>query len=95
MRYEVEVTVHALCSYTVEVEADSEDQAEETATAMWRDELPEDFQIAKGYISDCDIEDVTQLSWECGECGKEITVEESDKNDGLCGDCNTEEEEEE
>lgn len=95
MKYKVQVTVKAECTYTVEVEERSEAVAEDAATALWRTELPDDFQVEKGYITDWEIEEIENLTWECSECEKEITREQSEKNDGICDECNAEHEAEE
>ena len=89
------MVIKAACSYEVEVEADDETEAEDKATGMWREHLPDDFQVEKGYITDWEAEDIEQLSWECSECDKEISQEESTKNDGICNECNAEHEAEE
>jgi rubrerythrin len=85
-KFKVEVEVTARCRYTVELEADGEGCAEDDALKLWRSKLPDDFQVEKGYIDDWDTE-VEQLTWECTECGAEISQEQSDKGDGLCPAC--------
>ena len=90
MKYKVEVTVKAAVSYTVEVEAADEAKAEDVATGMWSEKLPDDFHVAKGYITDWEVESIDNLTWECGECGKEITYEESAANRGSCAMCEEE-----
>lgn len=90
MKYKVQVTVKAEVTYTVEVEERSESIAETAACAMWRTQLPDDFQVEKGYITDWEIEKIENLTWECTECDKEITGEESNRNHGLCDACEAE-----
>jgi hypothetical protein len=87
-KYKIEVTVTAACTYNVEVEASSEAKAENLAIGMWRKMLPEDFQVEKGYITDWDVDDTEQLTWECSECGIQISEDDSRKNDELCDACN-------
>jgi hypothetical protein len=87
MRYKVKITVKAECEYEVEVEAGSESAAEASAVNVWRRELPEDFQVDKGYITDWQADDVEQLSWECRECGRQITRSESKSCDDMCSEC--------
>jgi len=87
LKYKVKVNVIAQCCYTVEVEARDEETAEDLAAAAYRTALPDDFQVEKGYITDREIESIENLTWECGECEKEISYEESAKNDGNCNAC--------
>lgn len=87
MKYKVEVTIKAEVSYTAEVEAASEGEAESLATMLWREKTPDDFQVEKGYITDWEIDSVDNLTWECGECEKEISYEESARNRGDCDAC--------
>jgi hypothetical protein len=72
-KYKVEVTVKAEVTYTVEVEASSERKAEDLAAGMWREKTPDDFQVAKGYITDWQTE-AEQQTHDCEECGKEYAV---------------------
>jgi hypothetical protein len=91
MKYSVEVTITASCTYTVEVEGCSEYDAENRAHEQWRERMPSDFQVEKGYVTNWDT-DTTQLTWECEECDKGISEDESRRNDGLCTACNREHE---
>jgi hypothetical protein len=86
-RFKIRVVVRAECEYEVEVEAPLEHLAEDDATAMWRDKLPDDFQVEKGYITDWDCEEVTQLTWECEECSAVIPEAEWKACDELCLKC--------
>ena len=85
-KYMVQVTVTASCTYEVEVESSTEWKAEDEASGMFRDMLPDDFQVAKGYITDWETE-AEQLTWECEECEKQITESESDRCDDMCESC--------
>jgi hypothetical protein len=88
VKYKVEVTIRAEFTYTAEVEASSEGKAEDEATGQWRDQMPDDFQVAKGYISAWEVDNTEQLTWECEECEKQITEAESDRCDARCESCN-------
>jgi hypothetical protein len=85
-KFKVRMTITAACEYEVEVEGSSESNAEDAASALWREKLPDDFQVAKGYITDWDAE-TTQLTWECGSCEKEISEAEYRANDEMCVAC--------
>lgn len=85
-KFKVDVEVTARCTYTVELEEQDEASAEASAIDLWRTKLPEDFQVEKGYIDNWEAE-VEQLSWECEECGVEITREQSQLTGGLCSPC--------
>ena len=85
-RFNVRVIIKAQCEYTVEVDADNARKAERAALSPDQCKLPSDFRVNSGYITDCDC-DVVQVSWNCCECGAEITKEQSDKNDDMCPDC--------
>jgi len=83
-KYKVVVKVKAEVEYEVEIEdADSERDAEEQAINQWRTKLPEDFQVEKGYIQSWEAE-AEQLTWECHECGEEITREQYLNFDEMC-----------
>jgi hypothetical protein len=86
MKYSVEVTITAQCTYTVEVEADGDYKAELEAGSRWRDMLPDDFQVDRGYLTDEECE-VTQLSWECDECADDCSEAEYSRTGGLCDAC--------
>lgn len=94
MKYQVEVTVYAQCTYTVEVEASSESKAEDIATGMWREKTPSDFQVEKGYINNWEVDSIKNLTWECEACEKEIPQAEYEKNDLVCDGCFAEQVEE-
>ena len=83
-KYTVEVTITAHCTYTVELEARDESSAEREAEGRWRELLPEDFQVEKGYISDFSTE-TEQLTAECPECGEEHVVPHDDLHVCHCG----------
>jgi hypothetical protein len=85
-RFKVKVIVKAQCEYTVEVDAENDQKAERAALSLDQRELPRDFRVNSGYITDYDC-DVEQVSWNCIECGAEISEEQSDKNDDMCPDC--------
>ena len=67
-KYRVTVKVVAEVEYTVEVEAMWEHEADDKATGMWRQQLPDDFQVDKGYISNWSVEDTQQLTHYCTRC---------------------------
>lgn len=84
-KFRVPVTVMARSSYTIEVEATSEREAEEAAIDQWRQHVGEDFQVAD--IDEAQAE-AEQITWNCeGECGKEISYEEWAKGDTWCLQC--------
>lgn len=85
-KFKVTVKVIAECEYEMEVEAERECDACDAASAQWRERLPEDFQVNKGYITNWE-EEAEQLTWECGECGVEISETVYRKNDELCDEC--------
>ena len=87
MKYKIRVKVMAACEYEVEVEHSTESKAEDEACASWRDNMPSDFQVDKGYITDTVIEQTEQLTWECVECEKEITEAIYRENDEMCVEC--------
>ncbi len=86
MKFKVQVIVKAETGYEVEIDADSEIQAEDFAVDQWRTKLPDDFQVDKSYITDWETE-AEQLSWECMECGREITREQYLAKDEMCPEC--------
>jgi hypothetical protein len=85
-KFKVRVTVTAACEYEVEVDESSESAAEDAASALWREKLPDDFQVNKGYITDWESE-VEQLTWECVSCEKEISEQEYRDHDEMCALC--------
>jgi rubrerythrin len=86
MLYKVLVTVTAQIEYEVMVDSASESDAEDEAVARYRRELPDDFQVEKGYITNFETE-AEQLSWECYECGVTVTRETYSQNDEMCSVC--------
>jgi hypothetical protein len=86
-KFKVEVTLIARSTYEVDVEADSEGQAEDEAAKLGREKSSDDFQVAE--VADYEF-DTEQLTWDCDECRTEITQDEYQKNDGMCGDCKVE-----
>jgi hypothetical protein len=66
------------------VEADSEGKAEREAELAWRDHTSENFQVDK---PDTWKSETEQLSWNCVECGCEITKEQNRKGDEMCEKC--------
>jgi hypothetical protein len=86
-KFNVQVIITAQCEYTVEVDADSEDQAEDRALKLWRDKTPEDFQVEKGYITDWETE-AEQLTAECPDCNTEHAMDDSWNEDrDYCAAC--------
>lgn len=83
-KFRVEVTVTKSDTYEMEVEADSEGQAEREAELAWRDHTSENFQVDKPDTWDSETE---QLSWNCVECGVEITKEQNRKGNEMCEKC--------
>ena len=83
-KFRVEVTVTKSDTYTMEVEADSEGKAERDAELAWRDHASENFQVDK---PDTWKSETEQLSWNCVECGVEITKEQNRKGDEMCEKC--------
>ena len=73
-KYAVTVKVIATFTYTVEVEGRTEPSAEAEATkrSVLAANLPEDFQVERGY---CDFEtEAVQLTAYCPECSREHSV---------------------
>jgi hypothetical protein len=73
-KFKVTINVIASCPYTVEVDAADELKAEDAAAALWRDKLPSDFQVEKGYITDWEAEKTEQLTFDCERCEKEFPL---------------------
>lgn len=88
MKYKVKVTITAQCSYEVEVDERSESMAVDAACAMWRDQLPNDFQVEKGYITDWEDE-TEQLTFKCEECAVEIFKGQPGFEDEMCPKCSS------
>ena len=86
-KFKVKVTIKAECEYEVEVDSENEDQAEDCALKMWREKVPEDFQVEKGYITDWDIE-AEQLTAVCPDCNSEHAMADGWSEDGAyCKSC--------
>jgi hypothetical protein len=85
-KFSIAVTVIASVTYTVEVDACSESKAEDVATGLWRSQLPDDFQVDKGYITAWDAE-TAQLTWECAECSTPISEADNRTHDEMCAAC--------
>jgi hypothetical protein len=83
-KFRVEVTVTKSDTYEMEVEANSEGQAERHAELAWRDHTSENFQVDKPDTWESETE---QLSWNCVECGVEITKEQNSNGDEMCEKC--------
>lgn len=86
MEYKVRVKVLAEVEYEVIVDAVSESKAEDEATKLWRQMSPSDFQVDKGYLTGMECE-AEQLTWECEQCGQQLTEEKYRKQDELCIEC--------
>ena len=82
-KFRVKVTIKAEYTYEVEMDEDSEDHAEDRAIKLWREKMPEDFQVEKGYITDSEAE-TEQLTTICPDCGVEHTIPTVDKPDANC-----------
>lgn len=72
-KFKVKVKIIAACEYEVEVDTSTEAKAENTASGLWREKLPEDFQVEKGYISDVETE-AEQLTADCPDCRLEHII---------------------
>jgi len=83
-KYSVPVKIIAIAEYTVEVEAPTSRAAEEKAINLWRFNVGPDFQVADFDEAQAEAE---QISWNCEECGKEISYEEWAKGDTFCSPC--------
>jgi hypothetical protein len=76
-KFKIKVKITAECEYEVEVDHDSQGNAEDEAMSLWREELPEDFQVEKGYITNWDVETEQQTAI-CPECGVEHRIGTAD-----------------
>lgn len=83
-KFKVKVKIMAAFEYEVEVETPDEARAENVASASWREMMPEDFQVEKGYISKVETESV-QLTADCPGCGKEHAILTDDTPVCHCG----------
>jgi hypothetical protein len=79
-KFKVKVTIKAECSYEIEMDTDTEARAEDDATKLWRQKLPDDFQIEKGYITDWETE-TEQLTAVCPRCGTEHAIPTAGKSE--------------
>jgi hypothetical protein len=78
-KFKIKVRVVAACEYEVEIDHDTEAKAEDEATRIWRDKIPSDFQVEKGYITDWEVETEQQTAI-CPDCGIEHTIPTADRN---------------
>ena len=83
-RFIVTVTVTKSDAYQMEIAHDSEEKAEREAMLAWRDQVSENFQVDKPDTWKVRSE---QVSWNCVECGVEITEEQNRKGDEMCEKC--------
>jgi len=83
-KFKIKVTVKAQCDYEVEVDHTSEANAEDEATSLWREKMPEDFQVEKGYVTDWEVE-TEQLTADCPGCGVEHPILTNDTPVCHCG----------
>ncbi len=87
--YRVVVELTARFEYEVEIEVEGNAnyrEAEEAAINLWREKMPVDFQVEKGYITQWEAE-AEQKSWQCAECGVEIDSDLYDYKDQMCESC--------
>lgn len=73
-KFRISVEVKAAVDYTVEVEGRSEQEAEDNATAMWKEKVPSDFNVSEGYITHWDAYKLDQLTFICERCEKEYPL---------------------
>lgn len=76
-KFKVKVKLIAAVDYEVEVETADEARAENVASGAWREMLPEDFQVEKGYITKVETE-AEQLTADCPGCGIEHIIQHDD-----------------
>jgi hypothetical protein len=69
-KFKVKVKLTAAYEYELEIDHASENKAQQEAANKWRDQLPDDFQVSKDYITDWDIESEQQTAI-CPDCGIE------------------------
>jgi hypothetical protein len=79
-KFTAKVRIIAESSYEVEIDTDTEANAESEARGMWREKLPGDFQVARGYISNVEVE-TEQLTADCPRCNKEHTIPTADRSE--------------
>lgn len=72
-KFRVKVKIIAECEYTLDVEHETDFGAEDAALNQWRDKLPSDFQVDKGYITGWETE-AEQQTAVCPDCGLEHTL---------------------
>jgi len=82
--FKVSVTVTKHDSYEMQVDAEDGAAAESIAQSAWREQTSENFQVDKPDEWEVESE---QLTWECVECGVNITREQYHKGDEMCGRC--------
>lgn len=75
-KWNVRVKVMAEVEYEAEVEtgSNSETEADRAAFALWREKLPEDFQVNKGYITEINVEETEQITATCERCDVDYPV---------------------
>lgn len=83
-KFKAQVTVKAEFSYEVEVNEDNETKAEQAAANQWRDKMPDDFQVDKGYITTYKVE-AEQLTAICPGCNVEHIIPHDDLRVCHCG----------
>lgn len=79
-KFKAKVTIKAEYEYEAEVEEDTEAKAEDTASRQWREKMPEDFQVEKGYITELSVEAEQQTDI-CPDCGTEHTIPTADNTE--------------
>jgi hypothetical protein len=82
--FKVNVTVTKHDSYEMQVYAEDEAAAESIAQRAWREQTSEDFQVDRPDEWEVESE---QLTWECVECGVNITREQNVNGDEMCEKC--------
>lgn len=83
-KFKVKVKIKAEYEYEVEMDTDTEAQAEDGATNLWREKMPEDFQVEKGYITAYETE-ADQLTAICPGCHVEHVIPHDDLRVCHCG----------
>jgi predicted RNA-binding Zn-ribbon protein involved in translation (DUF1610 family) len=83
-KFKIRVTIKAECTYEVEMDESTEAKAEDAATLIWREKVPEDFQVEKGYITNWELE-TEQLTAICPDCGIEHAILHDDLPVCYCG----------
>lgn len=84
-KFRVKVTVVAKCEYVMEVDEPTEDEADaKAAIHSWRAKVPEDFQVADGYVTALETE-TEQLTAICPGCHVEHVIPHDDLRVCHCG----------